>query len=62
VWNLVLSPDLGINDKQAILASFRAETARAGLALVARTQQHDPLQPDEIDIRGARRYQQNGKM
>jgi hypothetical protein len=38
--NLVLSPNLGINDKHAILASFRAEQPETGLALVALTQPH----------------------
>jgi hypothetical protein len=37
VRNLVLSPDPGINDKHAILASLRAEQR---LALVALTQLH----------------------
>jgi len=34
VCNLVLSPDLGINDKHAILASFRAEQPEPGLRLL----------------------------
>jgi hypothetical protein len=34
VCNLVLRPDLGINAKHAILASFRAEQPEPGLRLL----------------------------
>jgi hypothetical protein len=59
VCNLVLSPDLGIDDKHTIRASFRAEQPEPDLRLLRSRSYTVPLQPDEMDIRGASNSQQN---